>query len=331
MEGPKRCSNVNTFLSSVLTFQYSVITDILSINEINSTQWDLDTVDHPGKISKSEPCYISMTNETTPAYVHGYSERETERLYDQAGSVRNLVHQGTSYPPGSKVLEAGCGVGAQTVTLAQNSPEARFYSVDWAEKSLSLARNVVQSSGISNVEFLQADIFDLPYEEEFFDHLFVCHLLEHLLEPVTGLSALRTHVKIGGSLTVFEGDHGSCYFHPQSKEASMAWNCLVEVQRRLGANSLIGRELYPLINDSGFRDVRITPKMVYIDQSLPKLMDSFVSKTIIPMVEGVKVPALGLGLIDEKSWHKGIDDLHQITRLEKGTFCYTFFKGEACN
>ena len=111
----------------------------------------------------------------------------------------------------------------------------------------------------------------------------------------------------------------------------MAWNCLVEVQRRLGANSLIGRELYPLINDSGFRDVRITPKMVYIDQSLPKLMDSFVSKTIIPMVEGVKVPALGLGLIDEKSWHKGIDDLHQITRLEKGTFCYTFFKGEACN
>ena len=126
MEGPKRCSNVNTFLSSVLTFQYSVITDILSINEINSTQWDLDTVDHPGKISKSEPCYISMTNETTPAYGHGYSEREPERLYDQAGSVRNLVHQGTSYPPGSKVLEAGCGVGAQTVTLAQNSPEVLF-------------------------------------------------------------------------------------------------------------------------------------------------------------------------------------------------------------
>ena len=25
-------------------------------------------------------------------YVHGYSERETERLYDQAGSVRHLIH-----------------------------------------------------------------------------------------------------------------------------------------------------------------------------------------------------------------------------------------------
>jgi len=53
-------------------------------------------------------------------------ERESERLYDQAGSVRHLIHHELCYPPGSKVLEAGCGVGAQTVTLAQNNPEAHF-------------------------------------------------------------------------------------------------------------------------------------------------------------------------------------------------------------
>ena len=70
-------------------------------------------------------------------YVHGYSERETERLYDQAGSVRHLIHHDLRYSSGSKVLEAGCGVGAQTVTLAQNSPEAQFYSVDWSGKSLN--------------------------------------------------------------------------------------------------------------------------------------------------------------------------------------------------
>ena len=73
-----------------------------------------------------------MTKTDPQNYVHGYSERETERLYDQAGSVRHLIHHELRYPPGSKVLEAGCGVGAQTVTLAQNSPEAHFYAVDWA-------------------------------------------------------------------------------------------------------------------------------------------------------------------------------------------------------
>ena len=86
-------------------------------------------------------------------YVHGYSERETERLYDQAGSVRDLIHRDLRYPPGSKVLEAGCGVGAQTVTLAQNSPEALFYSVDWSGKSLDLARDTVTRQGVANVHF----------------------------------------------------------------------------------------------------------------------------------------------------------------------------------
>ena len=55
-------------------------------------------------------------------YVHGYHERESERLLDQAGSLVDLLHHDTSYPAGSRVLEAGCGVGAQTVTLAANSP-----------------------------------------------------------------------------------------------------------------------------------------------------------------------------------------------------------------
>ena len=87
-----------------------------------------------------------MEKEKGSEYVHGYSKRETKRLYDQAGSVKQLIHQDTIYPWGSKVLEAGCGVGAQTLTLAQNSPQARFFSVDWAEYSLELARDLVSQT-----------------------------------------------------------------------------------------------------------------------------------------------------------------------------------------
>lgn len=45
-------------------------------------------------------------------YVHGYQPRETDRLTDQAGTLIDLLHSDTSYPRGSTVLEAGCGVGA---------------------------------------------------------------------------------------------------------------------------------------------------------------------------------------------------------------------------
>lgn len=55
-------------------------------------------------------------------YVHGYSERESERLADQAETLTKLLHHDTHYPAGSRVLEAGCGIGAQTGILARNSP-----------------------------------------------------------------------------------------------------------------------------------------------------------------------------------------------------------------
>ena len=109
----------------------------------------------------------------------------------------------------------------------------------------------------------------------------------------------------------------------------MAWNCLIEVQRRLGANSLIGRELFPMMTHAGFTRVRVEPKMVYIDQSRPELMESFVHKTIIPMVEGVREHAIEMDFIDEPTWHNGISDLHRIRHSEMGIFCYTFFKGRA--
>src|SRR5229473_777621 len=95
------------------------------------------------------------------AYVHGYHPRENERLQDQAGTLVDLLHSDTSYPPGSLVLEAGCGVGAQTVTLAQRSPDAQFTSIDVSADSLAEAQRAADAAGLSNVQFRRADIFAL--------------------------------------------------------------------------------------------------------------------------------------------------------------------------
>src|SRR5687767_15372894 len=115
-----------------------------------------------------------------PRYVHGYDARENERLQDQAGTLVDLLHADTRYPDGSVVLEAGCGVGAQTVTLARRSPGARFTSSDVSAASMAEARARIERAGLANVEFRQADIFDLPFDPGSFDHVFVCFVLEHL-------------------------------------------------------------------------------------------------------------------------------------------------------
>lgn len=261
-------------------------------------------------------------------YVHGYQERENERLFDQANTLTHLLHGDTIYPAGSHVLEAGCGVGAQSVILAVNSPQTRFTSVDVSEQSLAKAGDLISGQGIRNVTFEQADIFHLTYPEDTFDHVFVCFVLEHLAAPLEALKSLKSVLKKGGTITVIEGDHGSTYFHPHSPDAMRAVSCLVDVQARLKGNSLIGRQLYPLLKEAGFGNVSVSPRMVYVDSSRPELVEGFTKNTFTAMVEGVKDQAISLGLIDEKTWNKGIADLYR-TAEDDGVFCYTFFKGLA--
>jgi ubiquinone/menaquinone biosynthesis C-methylase UbiE len=265
---------------------------------------------------------------TINGYVHGYSEREHERLFDQAKTLTELLHSDTCYPAGAKVLEAGCGVGAQTVTLAQNSPDARFTSIDISQDSLDKARQLIAQAQITNVTFQTADIFHLPFDDEYFDHVFVCFVLEHLQNPLQALESLKKVLKPGGSITVIEGDHDSAYFYPDSVDARKTIQCLIDVQARLGGNSLIGRQLFPLLTQAGFYHVTVSPRMVYVDSSRPALVEGFTKNTFIAMVEGVKEQALAFKMIDEDRWNKGIQDLYRTTQAD-GTFCYTFFKGVA--
>lgn len=266
-------------------------------------------------------------------YVHGYQSEENLRLQDQASTLVDLLHDGTAYPPGSRVLEAGCGVGAQTVTLAGRSPGAHVTAIDTSARSLEEARQRVAAAGITTVTFRNADVFTLPragsgLEPGTFDHVFVCFLLEHVKTPAEALTQLRAMLRPGGTITVIEGDHGSTYFHPDSDAAHDAIGCQVALQRHAGGDAMIGRRLYPLLAVAGYRDVAVSPRAVYADGGHPALADGFIRKTFTPMIEGVREPAVAAGLIDPARFDEGIRDLYRTAEPD-GVFCYTFFKGVA--
>jgi len=259
-------------------------------------------------------------------YVHGYHARERERLLDQAGTLVDLLHSDTAYPAGNTVLEVGCGTGAQTVTLARNSPGARITSVDVSAASLEEAKARAEAAGLTNVEFRQGDLFALPFGPEAFDHVFVCFVLEHLSRPLEALIALRGLLRPGGTITVIEGDHGSAYFHPDSDAARDAIRCQVELQRMAGGNAMIGRQVYPLLVGAGFASVRVSPRMVYVDSSRPDLVDGFTRKTFTAMIEGVRDSAIAARIVEPARFDAGIRALYRTAEAD-GTFCYTFFKG----
>jgi SAM-dependent methyltransferase len=258
-------------------------------------------------------------------YVHGYTPAETRRLTDQAGTLAELLHGGTTYPPGSRVLEAGCGVGAQTVQLVTRSPGIQLTSIDISEESLAQAKaRVAEHAPGATVDWRHADLYDL--RDEKFDHVFLCFVLEHLADPVEALVRLRGLLNPGGTITVIEGDHGSAFFHPRSARAQAVVDCLVDLQAAAGGDALIGRRLQPLLEQAGYDDVHVGPRTVYADQNLPHLVDGFTRKTFVAMVESVRDRAIAAGLRTPAEWAAGIRDLEQAAE-PGGTFHYTFFKG----
>jgi SAM-dependent methyltransferase len=258
-------------------------------------------------------------------YVHGYSEDESIRLDDQAQVLRRLLHVDVRFPKGAKVLETGCGTGAQTVILARNNPAAHFTSVDISEESLEKAAAAVSAHKLTNVTLARQDIYDLDFADKSFDHLFCCFVLEHLADPERALSRFKRVLKPRGTLTVIEGDHGSFFCHPPSEEIAAAVDCLVWLQRQKGGDALIGRRLYPLLSSSGFEQVEVEPRTVYADTSRPDVVSGFSEKTFIAMVAGIRDEAIASGCISEEKWQKAMSDFDRAVGPE-GTFCYTFFK-----
>ncbi len=269
---------------------------------------------------------MCLAETVSDTYLHGYRPDENERLHDQAGTLVDLLHCDTAYAPGSVVLEAGCGVGAQMVSLANRSPDARFTAIDVSADSLREAERRVHRAGIANVEFRQADLFTPPFAPESFDHVFVCFVLEHLDRPVEALSILGRLLRPKGTITVIEGDHGSAYFHPDNPFAHSAIKCQVQLQQEAGGTALIGRQVYPMMVEAGFHAVRVSPRMVYVDSSRPHLVDGFTRKTFTAMIQGIRQRAIAAGLTDPEAFDAGVQALHRTTEAD-GVFCYTFFKG----
>ena len=244
-------------------------------------------------------------------YVHGYTNREAVRLNDQANTLDELIHNDTIFKRNSLILEAGCGVGAQTKIIAPKNPESKFISIDISRESLDEAQQLITSSGISNVEFEQADIFNLPFKDEVFDGIIVCFVLEHVSKPAKALHELIRVLKKGGTLIAIEGDHGSTFFYPDSQYAHAAIDCQVQLQKKHGGNSNIGRELYPLLTSAGLSNVSVTPRVLYADASRPHLVEGFIKNTFTAMIEGVEEDAVQQGLTDSIAFKQGINDLYR--------------------
>ncbi len=101
------------------------------------------------------------------------------------------------------VLIAGAGTGKQALQSAfAYGPGARLLATDLSAASLGYARCAAERYGVSNVEFMVADILDLGRLDRQFDIIECVGVLHHMADPWAGWRTLLACLKPGGLMYV---------------------------------------------------------------------------------------------------------------------------------
>ena len=103
---------------------------------------------------------------------------------------------------GMKVLEVGCGGGHFTNMVKKYFPNCEVWGIDLDAKHIQFAKNKCKELGL-DVKYLEADINNLPFDDESFDVIFSHTVVEHLPFENFINEQYRT-LKKGGHLVIMK-------------------------------------------------------------------------------------------------------------------------------
>jgi 2-polyprenyl-3-methyl-5-hydroxy-6-metoxy-1,4-benzoquinol methylase len=100
------------------------------------------------------------------------------------------------------ILIAGCGTGQQPIETASRFANCKVTAVDLSRASLAYAQRKTSELGITNIEYLQADILNLGELGQKFDIIESVGVLHHMNDPMAGLQVLVDLLKTGGLMKI---------------------------------------------------------------------------------------------------------------------------------
>jgi ubiquinone/menaquinone biosynthesis C-methylase UbiE len=107
--------------------------------------------------------------------------------------------------PGMMVLEVGPGSGTYTVGAAQRvGEEGKLVTVDIEPKMIERAKRRAEAEGVDNIEARVADVYELPYEDETFDAIYMIAVIGEIPDPDRAMSEFYRVLSATGTLAFSE-------------------------------------------------------------------------------------------------------------------------------
>jgi ubiquinone/menaquinone biosynthesis C-methylase UbiE len=256
-------------------------------------------------------------------YIHGYDPVEQRRLIEQARSMEKWVYRGVEFKRKARVLEVGCGVGAQTRILLKRFPKITVDAVDLSPEQLESARHYLKRElKEGRVRLIQADAADLSsLEEQAYDGAFICWFLEHVKDPLEVLNETRRRLKKKAPVFVTEVFNQTLFVEPYSPAFLKYWFEFNDHQWETGGHPFVGASLGNLLTEAGFRKVATELRPIHFDSRQAKARAQFTESFQKVLLSAA--PALTkAGRVDRKI----ITKLKQeFTRVENAKDAVFFF------
>jgi SAM-dependent methyltransferase len=167
-----------------------------------------------------------------------------------------------------RVLDAGCGAGADLATLAARVPPGcELVGLDASDALLSRAAE--QTGGCrERCSLVRGDLTKVPCKENVFDACRIDRVLQHIHEPEAALRELVRVMKPGGVLVAFDNDWDTFSISLGDLEITSR---IRQTWRDSFASGRVGRDLSGIFEACGITAVRAEPReLVLTDLSIAK-------------------------------------------------------------
>jgi ubiquinone/menaquinone biosynthesis C-methylase UbiE len=105
-------------------------------------------------------------------------------------------------PEGGRVVDVGCGFGDTAIELAKRAgPGGYVLGIDCCEGFLAYGRRDAAAAGLTNVEFIEADVQSYPFAGDF-DLCFSRFGTQFFENPVAALRNMRKSLRPGGEMVM---------------------------------------------------------------------------------------------------------------------------------
>lgn len=193
-----------------------------------------------------------------PDYLLDSSE-EMQRLERQAalyGSADDLA--ALALQPRDHVLDAGCGAGIISRTMARAIPEGRVTGLDREARYVDHARRRAEAEGLRNTRFLEGDVLALPFEADSFDVVWSKHLLQWVGQREQALREFVRVTRPGGRVVAANFDGFLLQHHPVDTELQKTIDIWFDAARaQLGFDNFLGRKLPVMFQAAGLVDIQV--------------------------------------------------------------------------